>query len=44
MLPFRHYQDARMMAASLCGLSSEENLDSQFLPLPHNFGTGVGTR
>ncbi len=44
MQPFRHYQDARMMAASLCGLSSEENMGSRFLSLPRNLMTSVGTR
>ncbi len=44
MLPFRRHQDARMMAASLCGLSSEGNMGSRFLSLPQNLMTSVGAR
>ena len=33
-----------MMAASLRGLSSEENLEVRFLSLPQMLAAGVGTR
>ena len=38
------HQDARMLAASLFGLSSEENLDAGCLSLPKKLVAGVGTR
>ena len=43
-LSWRNYQDARMMTASLFGLSSKENLDAGCLSLPQKLVAGVGTR